>query len=237
MEQIASAHERGAKRGGANAAEFRGFNQHPRIARMHGQTAHLMADGGEFICGFVQRAEHAQKIFGAFDGGGIGFVEPIEGRGFADVKGMEQEDDFGEVAALDFGSIAIGPIQMAAFGPETITDAWSGSTGAAFALVGRSAADRFDEKSADASLGIVTGNTRLAAVHDVPDAINGDGKSRRRWWRGTTRCCAMDSARRPDPVPRVGVPAVERNEREAFLAVCRARQALMVAAISPVCRA
>ena len=121
-------------------------------------------------------APRVRRSFSArCDGLGIGLVEPVEPGGVGNAEGMEQEDDFGQIAALNFGRVALGAVQVAAFGPEAVADARGGASGAARALVGGGAADRFEQQGADAAFGIVTGDARQAAVNDMDNAVNRDG--------------------------------------------------------------
>src|SRR5207253_4155343 len=79
-----------------------------------------------------------------------------------------------QIAALNLGGIAFRPVQLAAFGPESKTLSRRGAPGPAFALVGGGAADGLDEQSFYSALGVKAGDARLAAVDDMPDAIDGD---------------------------------------------------------------
>src|SRR6185503_4706981 len=88
---------------------------------------------------------------------------------------MQEQHDFGQIAALNFRGVALWAIQVTALAPKAVTSAWGGSARTAFALFRRRAADVLYEKSADAALWFVAGDSRLAAVHDVANAINGDG--------------------------------------------------------------
>lgn len=87
---------------------------------------------------------------------------------------MEEENDFGEVAALDFGGVAFFAAEVAAFGPEPVAGSGGGAAGAAFSLVGTGAADRFQLEGADAAFGIVASDAGDTAVDDVADAIDCD---------------------------------------------------------------
>ena len=92
----------------------------------------------------LERSEHLEQGFGAFDGVFIGFVQPIELRCFPDSKRMEQQYHFSQIAALNFRRISLGTIEVPAFGPKAMAGARSGSAGAAFALLGRGATDVLD---------------------------------------------------------------------------------------------
>ncbi len=175
LEEVAAADEGGAKGGGTDAIAAGGLDQHTGIARVHGQALHLAADGSEFVGGSIEGAEDAEELLGAFDGGRVGFIEPVEFGGLANVERVEEENDLGEIAALDFGCVALGAVEVAALGPKAVASARGGAAGAAFALIGGGAADLFDQERADAAFGVVSGDAGLAAVHNVTDAVDGDG--------------------------------------------------------------
>src|SRR5215510_7619289 len=63
---------------------------------------------------------------------------------------------------------------MAALGPKAMAGAGCCSAGASFALIGGGSANRFDEQRADAAVGVVTGDSSLAAVHHMADPFDGD---------------------------------------------------------------
>lgn len=171
-QQIAAADQSCAESGFAGATAFGGFDKHARIARVHWQAQHLAAGVGEFAAILRNCAEHNQKLLGAFDGGRVRLVEPIESGGALDAEGVEQEHDFGEIGALDLRRVAGRPIQMRALGPQAVAGSWSGSAGAAFALVGGRAADRLDEQCPEPAFGIVAGNAGEAGVNNVANAVN-----------------------------------------------------------------
>ncbi len=211
-EQVAPADQGGAEGGGADAAQARGFHQHPRIARVHGQTQHLPADGREvgiadgmtggpaftsfrrgkpafawlrrgklriadwrWSCLLFDGAEGAEQFFGAGDRLGIGRVEPGEPRRVGNAEGMEQQDDLGQIAALNFGGVALGAVQVAAFRPEPVADAGGGASGPPRPLLGGGAADRFEQEGADAPLRIVAGDAGQSTVNYMDNAVNRDG--------------------------------------------------------------
>ena len=214
LEQVAPAHQRGAQRGGAHAIALRSFDEDARVARMHRQAKHLAAGGRQLLGLRIDRAQRVQQLLRALDGLRVGLVEPVERHGLLDVHGMQQQDHFGQVRALDFRRVALRTVQVATLGPETMAGSRSGASGAAFALVGGGAADFLDEQGADAALGIVPRDARLAAIHDVPDAVDGHGRF-------------GDVGRNDDLAERVRREcevlllrlqfAVQRNERESFL--------------------
>src|SRR5688500_4112665 len=85
---------------------------------------------------------------------------------------MQKQNNFSQIAALNFRRVALGTIELAALGPESMASSWRSSPGATFALVGGSAADFFEKQSSDAALGIVTSVARLPVVHDATNDIN-----------------------------------------------------------------
>ncbi len=139
----------------------------------------VMSDGGSAGAGGcgggTERAQDAQQFFGALDGLRVGAVEPIEAGGVLDAQGMKEQNDFRQVAALNFRSVALGAVEVAAFGPKPVADAGRGAAGPAGALLGGGAADRFDQQGADAALGVVAGDARQAAVNHMDNAVDGDG--------------------------------------------------------------
>ena len=87
---------------------------------------------------------------------------------------MQQQHHLGQVAALNLGRVALGPVQLAAFGPEPVAGARRGASGAAFALLGGGPADGLEEERADAALGVVARDPRQPAIHHVANAVDGD---------------------------------------------------------------
>src|SRR5437899_13091727 len=87
---------------------------------------------------------------------------------------MEQQHNFCQIGPLNLWCIPLRSIQVAALGPEAMTGSRRSPASAAFTLVSRCAADVFDEQSTDAALGVVAGNSRLAAIDHVPNAIDDD---------------------------------------------------------------
>ena len=59
-----------------------------------------------------KRAQNAQQFFGPFHRLRIGLVQPVKLRRVFDAKGMKQQDDFRQIAALDFRRVAFRPVQM-----------------------------------------------------------------------------------------------------------------------------
>jgi hypothetical protein len=87
---------------------------------------------------------------------------------------VQQQHHLDEVAALNLGSVALGPVQLAAFGPQAVTGPRGGAAGAALALVGGGPADGLEEECADAALGVIAGDPCQPAIDYVADAVNGD---------------------------------------------------------------
>ena len=123
----------------------------------------------------AKSAEEAEQLFGAFDGGFVRLIEPIELGGPFDSERMEQEDYFSQIAALDFWRVPVRPIEVAAFGPEPITGSRGSPAGAAFTLIGGGATDVFEEQCADTAFRVIASHTGFTAVYDVTNAIDGDG--------------------------------------------------------------
>ena len=130
---------------------------------MHGQAQHLATNISEFLALRIDRAEKVQQFLSALDGLWIRFVEPIKGGGFPNTERVQKQNNFGQIAALNFRSIAFGAIEVIAFGPQPIAGAGRGPARATFALVSRGAADFFDEQRGNAALCIVARNTRQTA--------------------------------------------------------------------------
>ena len=139
---------------------------------MHGQSPHLVSDGRQI--GIEQRTDHGEEALGSLHGLRIGFVEPVKAGGLADAERVQQQHDLREVAALNLRRVALVAIFVADDGPQAMTSARRGASGAAFALICTGAADGLQQQRADAALGIVTSHAGDAAVHDMADAVDGD---------------------------------------------------------------
>ena len=87
---------------------------------------------------------------------------------------MQQQHGLREVTALDLRRVALVAALVAERGPQAVTSARRGASGAALALVCTGAADRLQQQRADAALRIITGHAGGAAVHHMTDALNGD---------------------------------------------------------------
>ena len=171
-EQIATTDQRGAQGGIGNAATLAGLDHHARVARVHRQAQHLATDGREL--GTEQRPEHREQTLSTHDGLRIGFVQPVKRSRLPDPERVQQQHDFGEVAALDLRRIAFLAALVADGGPQAMTSARRGASCTAFALIRTGPADRLQQQRADAALRIVTGHPGDAAVNDMADAVDGD---------------------------------------------------------------
>ena len=139
---------------------------------MHGQAQHLAADGREV--GIEQGPEHREQALGTHNGLRIRFVQPVKRRRFPNAERVQQQHDLGEIAALNLRRVALVAILVADHGPQAMTGARSGASGAAFALIRTGAADGLQQQRADAALHIVTSHAGDATVHDMSDAVDGD---------------------------------------------------------------
>ncbi len=121
-----------------------------------------------------QRSQRQQQLLRPLDGLRVRLVQPIKLRGALDAEGVQQQDHLGQVAALNLGGVALGPVQLAALGPEPVAGPGRGAPGAAFALLGGGPADGLEEECADAALGVVARDPGQPAIDHVANAINGD---------------------------------------------------------------
>ena len=140
-EEVAATDKGGAEGGIGDAVALARFDEHAGVARVHREAEHLLADLGEIRV--HEGSEHGEESLGSLDGLRVGFVKPVEGDGFADAEGVEEEDDFGEIAALDLGRVAVVAGFVGTFGPEAVAGSGGGASGAAFPLVGAGSADGF----------------------------------------------------------------------------------------------
>lgn len=113
-------------------------------------------------------------MFGSFDGLDVRFIQPVKGGRFSDAEGVEEQDYFGEIAALDLGCVAFLAAEVTAFGPQAVTGSSGCAARAPFALVSAGLADGFKLERADTAFGIVAGHAGHPAVNDVSNAIDGD---------------------------------------------------------------
>src|SRR5262245_50589651 len=108
---------------------------------MHRQSKHFSSDWCEITVRRVllggNSAQNPKQLLGAFDRLDIWIVEPVKIRCFANSEGMQKQNHFGEVSALDFRCIPFSAIQVIAFGPEPVASARSSSSGTSLALICR----------------------------------------------------------------------------------------------------
>ena len=88
---------------------------------------------------------------------------------------MQHEHRLGEVSSVNLRRVVLGPVEVAALGPEPVTGAGRSATRAARTLIGRGAADLLDEQRAKATFAVEPGHPGEAAVDDVADAVDGHG--------------------------------------------------------------
>src|SRR5204863_995655 len=105
----------------------------------------------------------------------IGLVQPVELRGTFDSERVQQQHHLRQIAPLNFRRVALRAIQMPALRPESPTVARRSPPCPALALIGRRAADRFEEECADSALGIVTRHARDSAIDYMKNAVDGHG--------------------------------------------------------------
>src|SRR6476620_2866794 len=77
-EQIATAYQSAAERGGRDAGRTGCFDEHARIPWMHGEAQHLAADGGQVLRLRIDGPEDEQELFRALDGLRLWFIQPIK---------------------------------------------------------------------------------------------------------------------------------------------------------------
>ena len=87
---------------------------------------------------------------------------------------MEEQDDLGEIAALNFRCVSLVAALLSNLGPEAMAGSACGSPGPAFSLVSAGLADGFELEGSNSALGIVSGNAGDSAVHDVADSVDRD---------------------------------------------------------------
>ncbi len=110
----------------------------------------------------VERAEVAQQGQRAFEGLGLGRLQPRIGGDVAHAERLERQQDFRRIDALDFGQIVARSAGVLVFGPEADGAAGRGAAGAAGALVGRGAGNILDQQRVDAAPRIEARDAREA---------------------------------------------------------------------------
>ena len=123
--------------------------------------------------GVIERAEVAQQRQRAFKGLRLGRLQPRVGRDIAHAQGLERQDDFRRIDALDFGQVVAGAPGVFVLGPEADGMAGGGAPGAPGALVGGGTRDVFDQQRVNAAPGIEAGHAREAGIDHQPDAVDG----------------------------------------------------------------
>jgi hypothetical protein len=109
------------------------------------------------------------------EGGFGGGLEPAERAEVANARGLEGENDLGQVEALDLRQLAGRALAVFLGRPETEAGAAGGAAGAAGALVGGGLADALDQQGVEPARGVVAGDTGQATIDDQPDAVDGEG--------------------------------------------------------------
>src|ERR1051326_917195 len=117
-------------------------------------------------------AQVSEEFFGVSQGLFIRSFEPAEFTKVLDTRGFEDEDDFREVQAFDFGKLLLWAMAMFFTGPEAQANAGSSAARAASPLVGGGLTDFFDQERVDAAIRIVTRNPGQTAIDDAADAID-----------------------------------------------------------------
>ena len=102
---------------------------------MHRHAQHLFSSWRELFGLGINCTERVQKLFCPFNRLQIRFVEPIEIGSPLDAEGVEEEDNFGEVAPLNFGRVPLGAIQVPALSPQAIASSRRGPARSALPLV------------------------------------------------------------------------------------------------------
>ena len=109
------------------------------------------------------------------------------------------------------GSSCAGALEMFALRPEPQAMSRRGAAGAAGALIGRGAADLFDEQSIDAAPGIESRDPRQPAVDHHPHAIDREGRFRHVGGDDRFAFFVMARARRPVPPAAIRRKAAARQ--------------------------
>lgn len=89
--------------------------------------------------------------------------------------GVEGEEGFAEVEAVDFGGIVFEAVEVFGLRPEADAVAGAEASGATGALVGARAGDFLDGEGVDAAALVVGGDAGEAGVDDGVDAFDGEG--------------------------------------------------------------
>src|SRR4051794_17032566 len=135
---------------------------------------------------------------------------------------MQQQNRFRQIAALNLRRVTLRLVQMPALGPKPMTRSRRSSSSTSGALIRGGAANWFQKQSADATLGIISRNSREAAIDDVPNSIN-----RHRSFRDIRRNNYFSQRiwrERKVLVFRLQF-SVQRNQRQSFAAANRAARA------------
>ncbi len=102
----------------------------------------------------------------------IGRFQPAEAADFFDAARFQRENDFRQIEPFHLRQFLRRAIEMLALRPKPQAMARRGSSGAAGALIGGSAADFFDEQGVDAAARIEPRDARQAAVDHDLDSID-----------------------------------------------------------------
>ena len=151
-----------------------GGQEHARVARVDWKRQHAPSQWGDRAGGVVDGAQVGEQRLRAFQRARIGRFEPAECFHVIDAARLEREDHLGKIEPFHFGKFLGSALVLLMRGPEAQAMARRGAAGATGALVGRGAADFFDEQCVDAAVGIVARNTRQAAVDHQAHAVDGE---------------------------------------------------------------
>ena len=103
----------------------------------------------------------------------LGRLDPGESFEIVDAAGLEREQRAAEFEPADFGQRLRRALVVLALGPEPDAVARRGAARATEPLLGRGAADLFDEERVDPAMGIEPRHARQAAVDDDAHAVDG----------------------------------------------------------------
>ena len=119
-----------------------------------------------------QSSEIGEQLFGAGERLRIGRLQPPEVSDFFHTARFQSEDDLREIEPFHLGQFLRRALDVFAFRPEPQTMARRRSSRASGALIGRSAADFFDEECVDPAARIEPRHSRHAAINDHAHAVD-----------------------------------------------------------------
>ena len=168
----------------------------------------------------IERAQVVQELHPARERFRFRRLDPGKRFEVLNAARLERQQRPAEFQPPDFGQRLRRALLLLALGPKPDAVAGRGAARAAEPLLGRGAADLFDEERVDPAMGIEPGHARQAAVDDDAHRRRWSARFRRRWSRRSPY--ASRSATRRRPARRAAVRHGGRERRIRARKGCRA---------------